>query len=91
MGAIALQRLGELERAFEWARRTAELAAPVDISTHYNLGCFYARVGDRDKALERLEQCVSRAGGFREWIAHDHDWDSLRGDPQFEALLTRLP
>jgi tetratricopeptide (TPR) repeat protein len=91
MGAIALQRLGELERAFEWARRTAELAAPVDISTHYNLGCFYARVGDRDKALERLEQCVSRAGGFREWIAHDHDWDSLRGDPRFEELLTRLP
>ena len=91
MGAIALQRLGELERAFEWARRAAETAPPEDISTHYNLGCFYARVGDRDKALERLEQCVSLAGGFREWIAHDRDWDSLRGDPRFEELLTRLP
>jgi hypothetical protein len=50
----------------------------------YNLGCFYARVGDRDRALERLEKCVSLAGGFREWIAHDRDWDSLRGDPRFE-------
>ena len=91
MGAIALQRLGELERALEWGRRAAETAPPEDVSTHYNLGCFYARVGDRDKALERLEQCVSLAGGFREWIAHDRDWDSLRGDPRFEELLTRLP
>jgi hypothetical protein len=34
---------------------------------------------------------VSLAGGFREWIAHDRDWESLRGDPRFEELLTRLP
>ena len=91
MGAVALQRLGEVERALEWARRAAETAPPEDVSTQYNLGCFYARVGDRDKALERLEQCVSLTGGFREWIAHDSDWDSLRGDPRFEEILTRLP
>ena len=91
MGAIALQRLGEHERALEWARRAAETAPREEFSTHYNLGCFYARVGDRDKALERLEQCVSLAGGFREWIAHDRDWDSLRGDPRFEELLSRMP
>jgi TolB-like protein/Flp pilus assembly protein TadD len=91
MGAIALQRLGEHERALEWARRAAETAPREEFSTHYNLGCFYARAGDRDKALERLEQCVSLAGGFREWIAHDRDWESLRGDPRFEELLTRLP
>ncbi len=91
MGAIALQRLGEIERAREWARRAAETAPPEDVTTQYNLGCFYARVGDCDKALERLEQCVSLAGGFREWIAHDRDWDSLRGDPRFEELVTRMP
>ena len=90
MGAIALQRLGEHERALEWARRAAETAPREEFSTHYNLGCFYARVGDRDKALERLEQCVSLAGGSREWIAHDRDWDSLRGDPRFEELLSRM-
>lgn len=91
MGAIALQRLGELERALEWGRRAVETSPPEDVATHYNLGCFYARMGERDKALERLEQCVSLAGGFREWIAHDRDWDSLRGDPRFEELLNRLP
>jgi TolB-like protein/tetratricopeptide (TPR) repeat protein len=91
MGAIALQRLGELERAREWGRRAAETAPPEDVATHYNLGCFYARMGDRNKALERFEQCVSLAGGFREWIERDRDWDSLRGDPRFEELLTRLP
>ena len=91
MSAIALQRLGELERALEWGRRAVETSPPEDVATHYNLGCFYARMGERDKALERLEQCVSLAGGFREWIAHDRDWDSLRGDPRFEELLNRLP
>src|SRR4029450_3755252 len=74
LGAIALQRRGELERAFDWARRAAETAPPEDISTHYNLGCFYARVGDRDKALERLEQCVSLAGGFRGGVAGGPAW-----------------
>jgi adenylate cyclase len=91
MGAIALQRLGEIERAREWARRAAETAPPEDATTQYNLGCFFARVGDRDKALEHLERCVSLTGGFREWLAHDRDWDSLRGDPRFEELLTQMP
>jgi TolB-like protein/Flp pilus assembly protein TadD/predicted Ser/Thr protein kinase len=91
MGAIALHRLGEYERALEWARRAAETAPPEEFSTHYNLGCFYARIGDRERALKRLEQCVSLAGGFLEWIADDRDWDSLRGDPRFEELLNRLP
>jgi tetratricopeptide (TPR) repeat protein len=91
MGAIALQRLGELERAREWGRRAAETAPPEDVATHYNLGCFYARMGVRNQALERFEQCVNLAGGFREWIERDRDWDSLRGDPRFEELLTRLP
>jgi len=91
LAAQPLEESGQPERALEWGRRAAETAPPEDVTTHYNLGCFYARVGDRDKALERLERCVSLAGGFREWIAHDRDWDSLRGDPRFEELLTRLP
>lgn len=71
--------------------RDAETAPPEDVTTHYNLGCFYAGMGDCDKALERLERCVSLTCGFGEWIAHDRDWDSLRGDSRFEELLTRLP
>jgi len=39
----------------------------------------------------KTTQCVNLGGGFREWMVHDRDWDSLRGDPRFEELLTRLP
>ena len=60
---------------------------PVRIAILYNLGCVAALSGDRPQALDSLRQAVE--GGFRDAdaMANDPDLASLRGDPEFEAIV----
>jgi serine/threonine protein kinase len=52
-------------------------------------GCVFARTGRRERALHALEACLQGGWGNPEWIAQDPDFDSLRGDPRFEAIVAR--
>jgi TolB-like protein/thioredoxin-like negative regulator of GroEL len=85
LGAGALLTLGEEEQARSWAARALEVD-PNDPAIRYNLGCFYARAGDADKAFECLEGSIRS----RSWIENDADLDSLREDPRYRRLLERL-
>jgi tetratricopeptide (TPR) repeat protein len=77
---------GNQEKEIEVFKRSIELN-PDDPATRYNLACFYALVGDVDKALDLLENSVKS----RSWIEHDHDLDNLRGHPRFQLFLESLP
>lgn|GEM_PF-372160 len=50
----------------------------------YNLACAYARMGDKQKAIDLLESIA--AVGFPAPIANDPDLASLIGEPRFQAL-----
>lgn len=64
------------------ARHPGEWGAP------YNLACFEARFGDKDAAIEHLRVAAARNRGVvHEYLPHDTDLDSLRGDPRFQELL----
>lgn len=89
MGALMLQRLGEKERAIEWAGRAEDLT-PGDPATLYNLACFYAISGERERALDALERTIEGGFGFADWIDNDPDFDDLRDDPRFQAIRARL-
>jgi serine/threonine protein kinase len=39
--------------------------------------------------LEALESCLERGWGNPEWIAQDADFDGLRDDPRFQAIVRR--
>ncbi len=65
------------------------LVAAGEPATLYNAACVYAKVGERDKALETLAAYVNAGWGTRDWIANDSDFDSLRTDPRFMALVAR--
>jgi adenylate cyclase len=89
LGAIALFADGQRVRAFEWSQRALELN-PDDTSTLVNAACLRIRSGQRDQALVLLERVFASGRGKRDWIEHDPDYESLRGDPRFEALLAKL-
>ena len=55
-----------------------------------NAACLMTKLGDKEKALTYLERALGRGWGKRDWIEHDSDYDILRDDPRFHALLAKL-
>jgi len=87
--AFCARRLGDRERALAWAERV-NLMAPEEPVHYYNLGCFYANIGDYERALAALEKFGASGRAFRDWMDHDSDLDPLREDPRFQALMARF-
>ena len=49
-------------------------------------------LGDKDQAFDYLEQAIAQHDDQVSFMAVDHRFDSLRGDPRFEkALRNSLP
>ena len=59
---------------------------PEDAMTRYNAACFYARIGEIDKALDCLENSAISAT----WIENDADLNALRSHPRYRAILDAL-
>ena len=89
LGTGSLYRDGQNARALEWSRRALDLN-PNDLSAIMNGVCLHAKLGNKDQALDLLERAVAQGWGHRDWIEHDKDYDSLRGEPRFQALIARL-
>jgi Flp pilus assembly protein TadD len=62
---------------------------PDDMSGAYNLACYWARVGNRSEAIRYLRSSVDQ-GMIATYMAHDADLESLRGEPEFEALVAEV-
>ena len=89
LGAGALARLGEMERAKGWAKRAMSLA-PDDDAILYNAACALAVVGDEEGALDALERAIGAGLAGGDWVSHDPDWNRLRDYPRFQTLVQRL-
>jgi tetratricopeptide (TPR) repeat protein len=50
---------------------------------HFNVGCFAARAGHADQAIDALGRAVEINGRIKELIATDEDLDSIREDERF--------
>ncbi|HEY7213479.1 MAG TPA: protein kinase, partial [Thermoanaerobaculia bacterium] len=46
--------------------------------------------GDRDRAIAWLEKAVEQRNPYVRWIGQLRQWDALRGDRRFEALVRRV-
>jgi adenylate cyclase len=87
--SCALYEAGEKDRAMEWSRRSLDVR-PDDMSSLLNAVCLRAKAGLKEEALELLERVCNRGWGKRDWIDRDPDYDSLRQDPRFDALMAKL-
>jgi adenylate cyclase len=89
LGAGSLQTDGQIDRAFEWSQRALDLY-PDDMSALINAACLAATTGRKDDALRYLDRALEGGRGNRDWLERDSDFDSLRDDPRFQALLGKL-
>jgi hypothetical protein len=61
---------------------------PDDPVAHFNAGCFAARAGRADEAIEHLRHAVEINERIKEIMATDEDLDSVREDPRFAELTS---
>jgi len=89
LGAGALQKNGQAERALEWARR-AEALYPDDMGVIINGALGRARAGRIGEALDLLERMFNKGWGKKDWVENDADYDCLRAEPRFIAMMAKL-
>ncbi|MGN6058088.1 MAG: TIR domain-containing protein [Sphingomicrobium sp.] len=89
-GALAYAALGRSETAREWMERGL-LVDPDNALMRYHLaGMLAAYLDDRERAFSLLERNVPTVSNFHISMAEtEPDFDALREDPRFEALLVR--
>ena len=86
---MVLTQLGRYQEGLAIDQRLV-LLHPEDGTAHYNLACSFALVGQREKALDALEESVRRGYDDAQHLAADTDMASLRSEARFIALLAQL-
>jgi serine/threonine-protein kinase len=56
----------------------------------YCAALIYLGLGDRAPTLERLRAAYDSRSNWMVWLLRDPRWDVLRGDPEFERIVTRV-
>jgi len=86
-GIAALVRLGEIDRARDWAELVL-LLDPENMNALYNTACGMAKAGQTDLALDLLTQVAAMTGleGLF-WIREDSDWAGLHEHPRFVSIM----
>jgi tetratricopeptide (TPR) repeat protein len=82
-----LRKLGREPEAAEQIRVTRKLIAK---EITYSRACFEAICGNADMALALLRLALEKREESLEWVERDPDFDSLRGDPRFAALIEEM-
>ena len=89
LGAVSLFESGEKEEAITWINKAIELY-PEDGGVIFNGACLFAKDGNKKKAISLLEVAVANGWGNKEWIEQDQDYNSLRNEPKFKAMIKKL-
>ncbi len=83
----ALGKLGRLEEAIASYDKALEFK-PDDPGSFYNKACCYALHSQIDQAIQNLQQAIDlNPDKYREMAKTDSDFDSLRSNVRFQALI----
>ncbi len=80
------KRTGRLDLAIE-ALEEALAADPADALVHYNLACYWSLASNKRKALAHLSRAFDLKEDYRSMVASESDFDPIRNDPAFQALV----
>jgi len=81
-------RSGKKDRAQE-ALQELELKSHQLYVPRYQIAAVYTGLGEKDKALESLQQAFGNREEIITFLKVDPTWDTLRSDPRFQTILHR--
>ncbi len=84
--AVTLAILGEVEKAKIEGDKAIELSPNDPIMMYYG-ACLYSRLNDKVRAVELLADAVNHGYVNFEWIKRDPDFDNIRNEPEYIALM----
>ncbi len=84
--AVTLAKLNKLEEAKSEGEKALELS-PNDAIMMYYGACLYARLGDKQRAVELITNSVNNGYENFEWIKRDPDFNSIRNEPGYKKLI----
>jgi tetratricopeptide (TPR) repeat protein len=87
--AWCYKRTDQLEKAIETMQAAVELDSESGIA-HYNLACYCALGRRIDLALMHLTFALDLNSDFREHVATESDFDSIRENPRFAMIATAV-
>lgn len=85
--ATFLSALGWHEEAREQITDEVIKTADTDHDVAYWLASAYALEGQRDQALKWLRRAIELGNENRPWFERDKNWDSLRGDSEYQRIV----
>jgi hypothetical protein len=80
------KRTSDLQGAVRCMERLVARNPRSDIG-HYNLGCYLALAGERDRAVDEVTIACGLAEELREHARDEPDLDCLRNDARFRELM----
>jgi serine/threonine protein kinase/tetratricopeptide (TPR) repeat protein len=88
--ATFLSALGWHDEAREQISEEVIRTADTDHDVSYWLASAYALEGERDLALKWLRRAIQLGNENKPWFERDKNWDSLRGDPEYQRILAGI-
>lgn len=77
-------------REYHWAMSLCNRVLEVDDSNAhalYQRACAYSRLGAEEQAIYDLQRSIEGSASLKELAAEEPDFEMLRGNPKFEAMI----
>jgi len=88
--ATFLSALGWHDEARAQLTDEVRETADTDHDVAYWLASAYALEGEREEALKWLRRAIELGNENKPWFQRDKNWDSLRGDPEYQRIVGAL-
>ena len=85
--AWCYKRTNEISKAID-ALKSALKVEPSYALTHYNLACYWALSDNVELAVLHLSFALDLNSDYRDKIADETDFDSIRDEQSFQAIVT---